>query len=78
MGHITTAKIFKNGNSQAVRLPLEFRFAGEEVLIYREGGKVILQSKDSNWDEFFASPAKVSDDFMKERSDTPPQERELF
>lgn len=44
MEHIETAKLFKNGNSQAVRLPMEFRFEGSEVLIYREGNKVILQA----------------------------------
>jgi antitoxin VapB len=37
-----TAKIFKHGNSQAVRLPKEFRFAGSEVLIKRLGGGVLL------------------------------------
>ena len=37
-----TAKIFRHGNSQAVRLPKEFRFAGEEVLIKRSGGGVLL------------------------------------
>jgi antitoxin VapB len=78
MEHITTAKLFKNGNSQAVRLPMEFRFDGEEVLIYREGGRVVLQPLDSNWDAFFTDEKHVSDDFMAERKDTPPQKRELF
>ena len=78
MEHILTAKLFKNGNSQAVRLPMEFRFKGEEVLIYREGGRIILQPKDNNWDEFFLSEQRVSDDFMLDRKDLPPQKRKLF
>ena len=40
-----TAKLFKNGESQAVRLPKEFRFAGEEVFIKRVGSAVVLFSK---------------------------------
>jgi antitoxin VapB len=78
MENIETAKLFKNGNSQAVRLPMEFRFEGEEVLIYREGGRVILQPMDSNWDEFFFDKKSVSDDFMIDRRDSTPQKRELF
>ncbi len=40
---MSTAKLFRNGRSQAVRLPKEFRFEGEEVLIRREGESVILE-----------------------------------
>lgn len=78
MEEIFTAKIFKNGNSQAVRLPKEFRFEGDEVLIYREGGHVVLQPKQSDWVAFFMDSPRVSADFMRSRKDTPPQKRELF
>jgi antitoxin VapB len=37
-----TAKLFKHGNSQAVRLPKEFRFAGDKVQIKHSGGGVLL------------------------------------
>ncbi|MBI3069182.1 MAG: AbrB/MazE/SpoVT family DNA-binding domain-containing protein [Betaproteobacteria bacterium] len=40
-----TAKVFKHGNSQAVRLPKEFRFDGDEVLVKRSGGGVLLLPK---------------------------------
>jgi antitoxin VapB len=40
---VATAKLFRNGRSQAVRLPKEFRFEGEEVSIRREGDSVILE-----------------------------------
>ncbi len=78
MERIVTAKLFKNGSSQAVRLPKEFRFEGEEVILYRDGNRVIMQPIKSTWDEFFFQPKRVSDDFMKDREDTPPQKRELF
>ncbi len=78
MEHPVTAKLFRNGSSQAVRLPKEFRFEGDEVIIYREGNRVIMQPKGSNWEDFFFSNAKVSPDFMNSRKDTPPQKRELF
>ncbi len=78
MEQIFTAKLFKNGNSQAIRLPKEFRFEGDEVLIYREGGHVVLQPKQSDWEHFFFDVPPVSRDFMSERNDAPPQPRELF
>jgi len=50
----TTAKIFKNGRSQAVRLPKEFRFAGDAVKIQKDGRKVILEPLEhSEWPEGF-------------------------
>ena len=57
-----TAKIFKNGRSQAVRLPKAFRFKGKEVKIRKEGEKVILEPLVRDqwplgfWDDFGADP----------------------
>ena len=49
-----TAKIFKNGRSQAVRLPKEFRLKGTEVSIRKEGDKVILEPLEkTQWPEGF-------------------------
>lgn len=50
-----TAKIFKNGRSQAVRLPAEFRFGGDEVLIRRDpvSGDIVLSPKPASLDAFF-------------------------
>lgn len=65
-----TAKLFKNGRSQAVRLPKEFRLPGDEVYIERKGGKVILSPKPERlggWDEYFRRPGRPSPDFMRER-----------
>ncbi|MFZ0314073.1 MAG: antitoxin [Candidatus Korobacteraceae bacterium] len=50
-----TAKLFRNGNSQAVRLPQEFRFEGDEVRIRREGDAVVLEPIITNTKEWFAT-----------------------
>ena len=61
------AKLFKNGDSQAVRLPKEFRFAGSEVLVKRVGSAVVLLPKDKSWDRLVQSLDKFPADFMNER-----------
>ena len=71
-----TAKLFKNGESQAVRLPKEFRFAGTEVLIKHAGSAVVLLPKSKCWDTLLASLAEFSDDFMDDRAQPGPQTRE--
>jgi antitoxin VapB len=73
-----TAKIFMNGRSQAVRLPAEFRFSAREVFIERQGDAVILRPKPLGWDDFFAHPSQVPEDFMAKRKDLMPEKRELF
>jgi antitoxin VapB len=65
-----TAKLFTTGRSQAVRLPMEFRFDGTEVFIRRDPatGDVILSRRPTNWDGLFAlyGTTAVPDDFMGE------------
>jgi antitoxin VapB len=85
MSGTRTAKLFKNGASQAVRLPAEFRFPGKEVSIRRDEktGEVILSPQTSlgDWKTFFAlaRTIEVPEDFMKERPlNVPPVERNLF
>ncbi|WP_295390809.1 antitoxin [uncultured Thiodictyon sp.] len=73
-----TAKLFLNGRSQAVRLPAEFRFEGKEVYIERSGDTVILRPKLAGWDDFFAGPSATPDDFLADRGDIPPQDRDFF
>ncbi len=73
-----TAKLFTTGRSQAVRLPKAFRFEGKEVFIRKDGNCVILSAKPESWDDFFASPARATKDFMAKRVDLPPQKRALF
>ena len=50
-----TAKLFKNGRSQAVRLPKEFRMTGEEVYVKRAGDSIVLTPKDVVWEQFLKS-----------------------
>jgi antitoxin VapB len=60
-----TAKVFKSGNSQAVRLPKEYRLDADEVFVNRIGNVLILVSKDDPWAVFSAGIREVGDDFPK-------------
>lgn len=62
-----SAKLFKNGDSQAVRLPKEFRFKGKEVLLRRMGNAVVLLPKTKSWETLIDSLAKFPPDFMGDR-----------
>lgn len=62
-----TAKIFQNGQSQAVRLPKEFRFEDSEVFIKKSGNVVQLIPRSDSWNSLFGSLKKFSRDFMSER-----------
>jgi len=73
-----TAKIFTNGQSQAVRLPKAYRLKGKETYITKIGDAIILLPKLEKWDLLFASLDKFSDDFMSERSQPDLEEREGF
>jgi antitoxin VapB len=58
-----SAKIFKSGRSQAVRLPKEFRFEGTEVRIRRQGSAVILEPMPNDWSWLDAVCGPVDADF---------------
>lgn len=73
-----TAKLFLNGNSQAVRLPKNYRMEGKEVLISRVGDAIILLPKRKKWDSLFLSLDRFSDDFMTERVQPELEKREEF
>ena len=73
---MTTAKIFENGRSQAVRLPKEYRFSEDEVIITKIGDMVMLMPKNSKWDTLLQSLDLFSDDFMEERVQGALEERE--
>lgn len=71
-----TAKLFQNGQSQAVRLPKEFRFDGDEVIIKRSGNAVVLIPANHSWDALAESLDKFSADFMDNRNQPAQQTRE--
>jgi antitoxin VapB len=77
-----TAKLFRNGRSQAVRLPSEYRFEGSEVYVRRdpESGDGILSRRPESWHDFFRllKTLELPEDFLTDRKDTPPQKRNLF
>lgn len=76
------AKLFTTGRSQAVRLPLEYRFEETEVFIRRDPitGDVVLSRKPDSWQDFFelADRSGVPGDFMDDRADAPAEVRNLF
>ena len=77
------ARVFMNGRSQAVRLPKEFRFDTDRVLVRREGRHVVLSPMFKDWDDYLENGARFTDDFfeaMEELRDThlPLEDREPF
>ena len=71
-----TAKLFKNGQSQAVRLPKAFRFEGRSVYIHRIGDYVVLMPEHNPWRTMFEAADQFSDDFMAVREQGEQAERE--
>ncbi len=74
-----TAKLFRSGNSQAIRLPREFRLSGSEVYIKKMGNGVVIIPKEDPWKMVEASVDKFTPDiFEGGREQSPPQGREDF
>ncbi len=73
-----TAKLFQNGRSQAVRLPKDCRFNGEDVFIKRFENMVILLPKDDPWVSLTDSLDHFSNDFLDERNQPSEQLREAL
>jgi antitoxin VapB len=71
-----TAKVFMTNRSQAVRLPKEFQFVTDEVLIRKVGDDVILSPRPKDWRSYLETAPVASDGFMAEVEDLPVQERE--
>ncbi len=69
------AKLFMNGQSQAVRLPKEFRLPGNTVHIKRLGNAIILLPVDNPWANLIQSLDHFSEDFMGDRNQPKPQIR---
>ncbi len=70
------AKLFYNGRSQAVRLPREYRFEGDEVYIKKIGNGVVLIPKDKVWEVHEAGLNYFSDDYMDRRKQLPQKMRD--
>lgn len=62
--HTDKAKLFQSGGSQAVRLPKQYRFDGQDqVVIYRRGNQVILEPENTSWSQEFLDLAGAAPDF---------------
>ena len=73
------AKLFKNGSSQAVRLPKEYRFENQDEVFVKkvENGVLLMPKNDTSvWDKWFDSLNDFTDDFMDERNQPEAQVRE--
>ena len=73
-----TAKLFTNGRSQALRLPKEYRFSGNEVYIKKIGGMVIIVPKRDPWDSLAESLEFFTPDFKAERHQPDQKERDTL
>jgi antitoxin VapB len=73
---MATARVFRSGNSQAVRLPKEFQVKSKELEIFRRGEEIVLREKQKGLARAFEILANLPDNLFPEgRKDTPPQAR---
>ena len=72
---MTTAKVFMNGRSQAIRLPKEFRVQGDEVFLKRTTEGFLVVERDP-WDVFAEGCRELSEDFLAERRQPPLETRD--
>lgn len=70
-----TARVFRSGNSQAVRLPKEFRLKSKEMEIFRRGDEIVLREKDGTMVRAFDLLAALPDDLVVDRKKDQPQKR---
>jgi antitoxin VapB len=74
---MATARVFKSGNSQAVRLPKEYRFGSDEVEIFRRGDEVVLREKPRGMERIVEIIRSLPEDMFEGiRDERPPQERD--
>ena len=75
-----TSKVFRSGNSIAVRIPREFGLKEGEVYLKKEDETIVIIPKESKWDRLFKELEKVpeSRNFMSKRNQPEPQERDIF
>ena len=73
---VGTARVFRSGNSQAVRLPKQFRLKSKEVEIFRRGDEIVLREKDENMARAFDLLAGLPEDLaVVAREKDQPQKR---
>ncbi len=75
---MSTARVFRSGNSQAVRLPKEFQLNVNEVEIFKRGDEIILRPRPKSWESYFKHGRRFTDDFPGRMEDHVPEEREVI
>lgn len=76
---MSVAKVFKNGHSQAIRLPKKFKINAKEVSIRQLGKTLVIQPLYKSWKDVFHEIASISsDDILPQRKDLPLQKRDYF
>jgi antitoxin VapB len=73
-----TARLFRNGRNQAVRLPRDYEIDAEEVYIQRDGDSIVIRPKPRSWDAYFEQAGRLSEGFPDTIEDAPPQQREAL
>jgi len=73
-----TAKVFRNGRSQAIRLPKEYRLPWKDVYVRKLDRMIVLLPKKDPWSSLVKSLDRFSEDFLSERSQPVSQKREGF
>jgi antitoxin VapB len=72
-----TAKVFKSGNSQAVRLPKEFQIDAKEVEIFKKDDSLVLRPAAKTWKDYVDHGRRFTEDFPDRIADRPAEERGL-
>ena len=70
-----TARVFKSGNSQAVRLPKEFKLDVSEVGVFQKDGDLVLRPLRKTWQDYLVRGRRFSDDFPDHIEDMALEER---
>jgi antitoxin VapB len=70
-----TTKVFRSGNSQAIRIPKEYQIDGEELYINKIGNAIVIFPKNDPWDLFKKSLADFSDDYFMEGRNQPKMQK---
>ena len=73
-----TARVFRSGNAQAIRLPKEFQLDAKEVEIFKRGDEIILRPRPKSWEDYFTEGRRFTEDFPDRIEDYHPEEREVI
>ena len=73
-----TAKVFRSGNSQAVRLPKEFQLGVKEVRVFKKDGDLILREVKKTWKDYFEQARRFSEDYPDRIEALAQEERDLL